>query len=150
MSAVPDIPTTTEEINRKALETLQNLVHGADTHKYTDSEVRVGVNALWGTVAGLCSNYVSQLIVQAINRFRGSLTKDSVTFVLPGQSVVKVIRNGTCLYIRTAKLNDELEWEDVDCIEKSFITEINPELAAQQAFHKAIEIIVTQKRGVIL
>jgi len=57
-----NIPNVTDELNRKTLETIQNLLALRQAGRIDDTNLMIGIRAVWDCSAGLVSNDLSLLM----------------------------------------------------------------------------------------
>jgi hypothetical protein len=73
-------PSIKEELERKTQETLEFLVRRHDQGRLSNSEFLVGVNAVWGVVAGLVERETMNLIAAAQSEVKGATPKQIRAF----------------------------------------------------------------------
>lgn len=82
-----DLPTPAEELARKAIGALSDLVHASNEGRITDNELHTAVNAIYDTVSGLIDRETLDVIYAA----RGATPRPFVerfVFVKAGKTVI--------------------------------------------------------------
>jgi hypothetical protein len=75
------LPTISEEINRKAFETIDWLHTAVDRGHISKVQFGTGINALFMAVSGLVRQDIFDLITESSNVFVGTVSKESRHFI---------------------------------------------------------------------
>jgi hypothetical protein len=100
-------PTIAEELDRKALETLETTMHGLAVNKISLPQAHAAITTLWGTVAGLIPKDTMNLVAQAQThieqqlRAGGEFPHDFACLVAEGGAGVVIMRFADRVKLRT-------------------------------------------------
>jgi len=127
----PHVPTTQEELSRKTLETIEELLLWRSQERITDGQLGIAINAVFKSVSGLIDKDVFEIISQIV--VDHPKHDREIAVFQKGRGSLVLVR-----YVNQGRL---MAW---DCLlgktsAKSFEDEALPDKRAKQAFDAAIQ-----------
>lgn len=96
MSALPagEVPTTRDEIDRKAFEHLEALALDLENGRISEAQFDTGVRAVWACVSGLASSWVIDTISEIKDQKGDRSFRDIRTFIKAEKVIILVRKYG--------------------------------------------------------
>lgn len=94
------VPTTREEIDRKAFSQLESLALQLDQGKITEAQFDTGVRTVWACVSGLCSQHIDETISAIKEQKFQDRSFQDVRLYWKGKSLVISSRYGDTITTR--------------------------------------------------
>jgi len=82
------IPDVAEEIQRKSIESIQDLLSLRQQSRIGDPELMVGLRAIWNCVSGLCESQTMDLLSNLMNSVKDSRINDIQVWIGNGKMMV--------------------------------------------------------------